>query len=83
MENTQVIDKVMREMRDIIKIESFDYDCIQQQLKNDMDSSPKMYNLIADIKRDLNKITANLEEFEKCVFDVLSTQQSKVKLTSS
>ena len=46
--------------------------------KNDIDLTPKMDNLIAEVKSDLNKTTAYLKQFEKCVFDVLSTKQSKV-----
>ena len=45
------------------------------QNKNDKDLTPKINNPIAEIKRDLNNTSANLERFEKCVFDVLSTKQ--------
>ena len=46
--------------------------------KNDIDLTPKMDNLIAEVKSDLNKTTAYLKQFEKCVLDVLSTKQSKL-----
>ena len=46
--------------------------------KNDIDLTPKMDNLIAEVKSDLNKTTAYLKQFEKCVFNVLSTKQSKL-----
>ena len=46
--------------------------------KNDVDLSPRMDNLIAEIKSDLRNTAANFEQFEKCFFDVVSTQQSKV-----
>ena len=46
--------------------------------KNFIEITPNMDILTAEIEHDLNNTTANLDDFEKCVFDVLSTQQNKV-----
>ena len=46
--------------------------------KNDMNLTPNMNNLIAEIEHDLKNTAANLKQFEKFVFDVLSTKLCKV-----